>query len=94
MAFRLDVTLTELEYRGKASGSSSKTGNRWMSLIFEDSETQQINVSVPSDMQDDVLDLGLRKGEICNVSVVAVARADGNSYIQLRAIPEPLEDDE
>lgn len=93
MAFRLNVVLRELEYRGRASGNSSKTGNRWMSLIFEDAETQQINVSVPSDMQDDVIDLGLRKGEICNVSILAVARADGNSYMQLTAIPEPLEDE-
>lgn len=93
MAFRLVTTLREIEYRGRASGTSSKSGNRWMSLIFEDTDTQQLNVSVPSDMQDDVIDLGLRKGELCNVSVLAVARSDGNSYIQLRAIPEPLEEE-
>lgn len=91
MAFALNVTVPDVEYRGCQSGTS-KEGRPWMSLIFEDKDTNQISVSVPSDMQGDVYSLSLRKGDMCVINVRAVARADGNSYVQLRAIPEILEE--
>ena len=62
-----------------------------MSLVLEDENANQLDVSVPSDLQGDVYGLGLRKGDIITVAIRAVARNDGNSYVQLRAIPE-LED--
>lgn len=93
MAFRLSVTLQELEYRGVRS-DVNKDGQRWMALLFEDRETNQLNVSVPRDMHRDVNGLDLRKGDLCNVALLAVATSDGKSYLQLRALPEILEDEE
>ena len=42
----------------------------------------------------DVYALCLRKGDMCAIAVRAVATADGNSYIQLLAVPEVLEDED
>ena len=94
MAFSLQCNLEELEYRACRAGKSQSTGNPWMSLVFEDIDAQQIECSVPQDMQGDVMSLGLRRGDVCNIAIRAVARADGSSYIQLRAVPEILEEDE
>lgn len=86
MAFAFGATLPHMEYRGKRSGSTDR--GRWLSLVFEDSEARQLEVSVRKDMQDDVLSLGLSKGDVCAISIFASARADGNSYVQLTALPE------
>lgn len=94
MAFRVNVTYECIEFRGIQSGTSRESGRPWMSLVLEDSETNQISVSVPQDLQGDVYSLGLRKGDEVAVSFVAVARADGNSYLQLSAAPELLEDED
>ena len=88
MAFRISCVLDCMEFRAIQSGRSQKTGNNWMSLVFENDEAEQLSVSVPSDMQSDVYSLGLRKGDVCVISVRAVAMADGNSYVQLTALPE------
>ena len=92
MAFRFKTSFPEIEYRGEQSGASER--GRWLSLIFEDSECNQLSVSVPKDMQSDVYALCLRKGDMCAIAVRAVATADGNSYIQLLAVPEVLEDED
>ena len=94
MAFRLDVTLGSVEYRGMRTGKSTKTGNPWMSLVLEDSDANQIEVSVPQDMQGDVYGVGLRKGDMLALGIRAVAMSDGNSYIRLTALPQILESEE
>lgn len=88
MAFRIVANYPKIEYRGMREGISQKTNRRWVSLILEDDEANQIEVGVPNDMQRDIVELGLFKGDMLSVSVVAVATADGNSYVQLRAFPE------
>lgn len=90
MAFFLRVNLHGMEYRGDRSGQG-KSG-AWLSLVFEDKEARQIEVSVPRDMHNDVYQLGLKKGDVCVITVNAVARNDGNSYVQLVALPEFDED--
>lgn len=91
MAFSLQVTLPEVEYRGMQTGVSQQNGRQWMSLVFEDSDTNQISCSVPSELQGDIFSLGLSRGTWCAISIRAVARADGNSYVQLLALPQILD---
>ena len=50
MAFVLNVTLPEVEYRGMQSGTSRESNRPWMSLVFEDKDTNQVSVSVPADL--------------------------------------------
>lgn len=88
MAFVLNCNLESMEYRGLRSGTGKDSGRAWMTLVLEDSDANQVEVSVPQDYQSDVYGLGLRKGDVLSVAVRAVARSDGNSYIQLRAVPE------
>lgn len=88
MAFVLSVTLESMEYRNLRSGVGKESGKPWMSLVLEDEGANQIDISVPADMQGDVYGLGLRKGDMITLSARAVARNDGNSYIQLLALPE------
>lgn len=76
------------------TGVSSKSGKQWMSLIFEGEECNQLSVSVPSDMFSDIYNAHLQKGDLLMISVRAVARADGNSYCMLDAIPEFVIEDE
>lgn len=86
MAFNLVVDLVDIEYRACRSGTS-KQGNVWMTLVFEDSDCNQVEASVPADLQSEVYSLGLQRGDACNISIRAVARADGNSYVQLLKLP-------
>lgn len=94
MAFSINCVLSDMEFRALQTGTSSQNNRTWMSLVFEDAEANQVSVSVPSDMQSDVYALALRRGDLCTIAIRAVARADGNSYVQLRAVPELLEEDE
>lgn len=92
MGFSLNCKLDGMEYRGVRAGTSKSTGRPWMTLILEDTDAQQVEVSVPGDFQSDVYSLGLRKGDFIDVDVRAVAydgSADrpGNSYIQLTDVP-------
>lgn len=87
MAFSLRVSDYLVEYRNSRSGTSSKTGNPWLSLVCEDSDGNQLNISVPSDVIADVINLGLRKGDYCRCDLLAVARADGSSYLMLQTLP-------
>lgn len=92
MGFSLNCNLHGMEYRGVRAGISKSTGKPWMSLVLEDSDAQQVEVSVPADLQGDVYSLGLRKGDYINIDVRAVAYdgskdRPGNSYIQLTDVP-------
>ena len=93
MAFRLVTTMQGVEYRGSQSGYSERTKRNWLSLVFEDKEFNQFAASVPTEMQNDIRSLGLVKGDLCDVAITAVASADGNSYITLRALPELFDGD-
>ena len=93
MAFLINCTLTDMEYRGLRTGTGRDSGKPWMMLVLEDSDTQQVEISVPADLQGDVYGLGLAKGDKVTCAIRAVARADGNSYCQLTAIPELADDD-
>lgn len=92
MAFVLNCNLGHMEFRVLRSGKGRESGKVWMSLVLEDQDSQQVEVSVPADYQSDVYGLGLRKGDIVSLSVRAVARNDGNSYIQLTEVPVLLVD--
>lgn len=85
MAFSFSCMLS-VEYRGMRSGVSLKTDKPWLSLLFEDMEQSQLNVSVPAEMIADVNNLQLRKGDMCAIKMRASARADGNSYLMLQDI--------
>lgn len=89
MAFDVNCTLKGYEVRAVRSGVSRRTGQPWMQLVLEDSETaEQLTASVPKDMHSDVGALGLRKGDVLNVCVRLNASDDGNNFVQLRAVPE------
>lgn len=88
MAFSLMTTLESYEYRGIRTGVSQKTGKPWASLVLEDGSANQIEVSVPQDMQSDVYNMQLRKGDFVTCRVNAAARNDGSSWIRLLALPE------
>lgn len=91
MAFVLQCTLEHMEYRGMRTGTGNKSGRPWMMLVLEDGDAQQVELSVPADMQGDVYSLGLMRGDEVYCAVRAVARNDGNAYVQLLALPEIYE---
>lgn len=89
MAFRIVSVLKEYEVRAVRTGVSRSTSQPWMQLVVEHPDTaDQLTLSVPKDMRRDVEALSLRKGDIVNVSILAVAQDDGNNYCQLNAIPD------
>ena len=92
MAFSLKVAMT-VEYRGSRSGISSRSGNQWLTLVYETEESDQISVSVPNDMISDVQSMHPIKGDMHNIIIRAVARADGNSYVMLQALPTLVGED-
>lgn len=92
MAFVLNVNLDGYEYRGVRTGVGRESGKPWMSLILEDKEANQVDISVPQDIQGDVYSLALSRGDVISVPVRAVARADGNSYIQAVDLPRLIAD--
>ena len=92
MAFLIETELKGYEYRGYEEGVNQKSGKTWLTLKFEDSNARQIEVSVPHDMQRDPKVVNLRRGELCDVVVRAVAGRD-RSYIQLLNPPTLLNDE-
>lgn len=92
MAFLIETELKGYEYRGYEEGVSQKSGKTWLTLKFEDSNARQIEVSVPHDMQRDPKVANLRRGDMCDVVVRAVAGRD-RSYIQLLYPPTLLNAD-
>ena len=91
MAFRLNVHLENYEYRGMRTGNGEH--GAWMSLVLENLEdSRQLDVSVPRDMQGDIYNLGLKKGDALVLDVVAYA---GNEYsrVTLSALPSVVDPD-
>lgn len=93
MAFNLEVEKYKVEYRGMSSGVSTSTGNVWMSLIIEQANGRQLEISVASDKQADVMNLGLRKGQMIECHIQAVAQANGSSYVRLLSVPVLVDND-
>lgn len=87
MAFVIQCELRNVEFRGLQSGVGRESGRPWMSLILEREDASQVSVTVPQEMQPELYSMSLRKGDLLNVDVRAVARADGQSYVQLVALP-------
>jgi hypothetical protein len=82
MAFNLNVHLDNYEYRTMRTGTGAN--GAWMSLVFENPEdARQIDVSVPQDMQSDIYNLGLTKGDIVSLDINAYA---GVEYSRIRLI--------
>ena len=82
MAFSLSVHLEGYEFRAMRSGQGQN--GTWLSLVLENTEdARQIDVSVPQDMHADVYNLGLKKGDILSLDVVAYAGAD---YSRIRLV--------
>lgn len=72
MAFNFNAHLEGYEFRGSRTGEG-KNG-MWMSLVLEDpDEARQLDVSVPQDLQRDVRDLSLKKGDVLSLDIRAFA---------------------
>lgn len=82
MAFRIDCTLEDYEFRVLRSGVSSKSGQNWYSLVLESPTAEQVDVSVPAELQGDVLSAGLVKGDHVSCAVTAVSSKD-YSFVRL-----------
>lgn len=73
------------------SGVSAKTGNPWYSLVLESPESEQVDVTVPAELQADVMNAQLRKGELIDCVVLAVS-SQNYSYIRLVSIARVYDD--
>lgn len=94
MAFRIEAMLQGYEYRGVKTGQG-KNGT-WMSLVLEDPNSYQMEVSVPGDLQADVYGMRLSKGNVLNVPVIAAAGFSNNrsyNYLQLTGLPVIVTDE-
>lgn len=87
--WELPSTLVGYEFRGLRSGVSQSSGNAWMQLVLEEPEggARQMTISVPQDMQGEVYNLGLRKGDYVTCQVLGRV-TDNYQFIQLEALPE------
>lgn len=83
MAFRIECTLENYEFRVLRSGVSTKTGQMWYSLVLESPAAEQVDVSIPADLQGDVLSAGLVKGDSVSCVVLAVS---GKEYSFVRLV--------
>lgn len=90
MAFNFVCTKDNMEYRGLQHGVSQK-GNEWVTLIFEDENCNQLQISVPDELRTDVFTLHLSKGDVCMVTFRAVSSSTGNGFLQLRDVPQRWE---
>lgn len=90
MAFSIDVHFENFEYRGMREGQGQN--GRWLSLILEDTKTRQVDVSVPSDLQEEVLAMHLSKGDYVSCDAVAYAGAE-YSRIRLVRVTEHFDRD-
>lgn len=83
MAFRIECTLDNYEFRVLRSGVSTKTNQPWYSLVLESpTAAEQVDVSIPTELQGEVLSLGLVKGDAFSCRVLAVSSKD-YSYVRL-----------
>lgn len=88
MGFNVRTVLSDVEYRGIQTGQG-KNGP-WMSLILEDSSEgtiRNVNVSVPQELQSDIYNKGLQKGEVLTICVRAIS-GDGYGYLKYEGIIE------
>lgn len=91
MGFSIGANLT-LEYRGMQSGVGKESGKPWMSLVCEDNDARQVQLTVPQDMQSEIYNLGLRKGDMISVHVLAVAfdqvvNGRARNYVTCQSVP-------
>jgi len=47
MAFVINCNLPNMEFRGLRTGTGKDSGRPWMTLVLEDSDANQVDVSVP-----------------------------------------------
>ena len=82
MAFSLPVHLEGYEYRAMRTGQGQN--GTWMSIVLENPEdARQVDISVPQDMQSDVYNMHLSKGDVLTLDVVAYAGAE---YSRVRLV--------
>lgn len=90
MSFVLNAEVRNAEYRGKRSGMTKGDNPRpWISLVFEDSDINTLEVSVPAELQGEISDWGLERGSHYRVPVSAVATQSYN-YVRLSGAPALL----
>ena len=93
MSFVLDAEIRNAEYRGRKKGMTRGDNPRpWVSLVLETVELDTLEVSVPQDLQAELIEWGLEKGAHYSVPVHAVATNNYN-YVQLSGMPELLNAD-
>lgn len=92
MAFRIECLLEDYEFRVLRSGTSSKTGQPWYSLVLESPTAEQVDVSIPVELQGDVLGAGLVKGDHVSCYVTAVSSKD-YSFVRLSRIARIVDTD-
>jgi hypothetical protein len=100
MAFTVPDIVKTVEFRSLNTGMSNN-GNQWMSLKVEysgNNGTIDWEITVPKDLQGDIFNSGLRKGDICDIEFSARAgtarSGSAYSYLQLERVPSILEVDE
>lgn len=91
MSFSVRTKLL-LEYRGRTEGTTKK-GEKWVSLKFEDEAANQLEVSVPRTLQEELAYMTIYKGDVLEVPINAVARYDGRSYVQMTGLPQVVDGD-
>lgn len=87
------------EFRGITSGTG-QNGSTWMRMKCEyeqDGDLQDLEVSVPKDLQSDLYNAGLRKADMVLLDVTARAgstrKGESYSYVQLNNVPRLIDDD-
>lgn len=101
MAFTVPEIVKTVEFRGLNTGTSGN-GNSWMSLKVEyttnSGSTIDWEINVPKDLQGNVYNVGMQKGDILDIEFVA---RNGRSqagrdygYLQLERVPQLVEIDE
>lgn len=97
MGFLVDGIVKDLEYRGCNSGLR-KDGKTWMSLrldTLDEKNTKTYEINVPTEMQPDLYVLGLKRGDVLNVTFTArcgVAQGGRNyDYLELDKLPTVYE---
>lgn len=97
MAFLVDGIVKNVEFRSLNSGPR-KDGKTWMSIRTEslgNQNTRIWEINVPNDMQSEIYNLGLKKGDCLNVVFTARCGTSqgGRSYdyLELEHVPELIE---
>lgn len=85
MSFAVECELKGYEFRGIKSGQTER--GTWVSAVLESPDTDSVEVKVPAELQADFYNLGLRKGDVVDVRIVAYATQSYNG-LRLVALPE------